>query len=226
MQRARDFFSPEEREKISKAVREAEKLTAGEIVPVVATSSGRYERAEDVGGLLFSLAAVTASWLRFQRVLPVQGDWSHGYRLTLGLGSLLLILIAGFMVGVAVTSRVAWLRRLLATRREMRREVERGAEEAFARFRVARTVGGTGILLYVSLFERMVCVLGDAPIGAKLDQEIWDKIHATITDGIRRKRPADAFCQAIAHCGELLSQHFPHRAGDVNKLGNELRIID
>jgi putative membrane protein len=226
MQTARDFFTSDEREKIRKAVREAEKLTSGEIVPVVATSSGRYERAEDVGGLLFSLAALTLCWFRFQRVLPVQGDWSHGYRLTLGLGPLLLILVAGFMLGVAVTSRIAWLRRLLATHREMRQEVERGAEEAFARFRLARTVGGTGILLYVSLFERMVCVLGDAPIGAKLDQEIWNKIHATITDGIRRKRPADAFCQAIPHCGELLSRHFPRRAGDVDKLGSELRIID
>jgi putative membrane protein len=226
MQGARDFFTSDERERIGKAVREAEKQTSGEIVPVVATSSGRYERAEDLGGILFSLAALTACWLRFQRVLPVQGDWSHGYRLTLGLGSLLLIVIAGFMLGVAVTSRVAWLKRLLATHRQMRREAERGAEEAFARFRVARTVGGTGILLYVSLFERMVCVLGDAPIGAKLDQEIWNKIHATITDGIRRKRPADAFCQAIARCGELLSQHFPRCAGDVNKLDSELRIID
>jgi putative membrane protein len=226
MQRARDFFTSEEREKISNAVREAEKQTSGEIVPVVATSSGRYERGEDVGGLLFSLAALIASWLPFQRVLPVHGDWSHGYRLTLELGSLLLIVIVGFMVGVAITSRVAWLRRLLATHREMRREVERAAEEAFVRFRVARTAGGTGILLYVSLFEHMVCVLGDARVSTKLDQEIWNKIHATITDGIRRKRPAEAFCEAIAYCGELLSQHFPHRVGDINKLGNELRIID
>jgi hypothetical protein len=47
--------------------------------------------------------------------------------------------------------------------------------------------------LYVSLVETMVCVLGDQPFRAKLDQEIWDKIHGTIVEGIRGGRPAQAF---------------------------------
>jgi putative membrane protein len=226
MKRARDFFTAEEREKISKAVLEAEKQTSGEIVPVVATVSGRYQRGEDVGGLLFSLAAVTISWLWLQRVLPVQGDWERGYKLTLGLGWLLFIVVASFMVGVGIVNRVSWLKRLLATHREMRREVERAAQEAFGRFRVGRSAAGTGILIYVSLLERMVRVLGNEPIGAKLDQEIWDKIHGTVIEGIRRGHPAEAFCQAIAHCGALLGQHFPHHAGDVHKLSNQLQIVD
>lgn len=141
MKHARDFFTPEEREKISKAVLEAEKQTSGEIVPVVATASGRYDRAEDIGGLLLGLIALTASWLRYQRILPVEGDWAHGQRLTLGLGWLLLIVVGGFIVGAGITSRVGWLRRLLVSHREKRQEVERGAWEAFGRFRVGRRDG-------------------------------------------------------------------------------------
>jgi putative membrane protein len=226
MTRARDFFTAEEREKINQAVTEAEKTTAGEIVPVVAASSGRYDRPEDLGGFLLALLLLTAGWLAFQGAVPADGDWAHGFRLTLRLRWVLLILIGGFIVGVALTSRVGWLRRLLATEREMRAEVERAAWEAFARLRVTRTTGGTGILLYLSLFERMVCVVGDEPIVKKVDQKAWDDVRDTLVAGLRGKRAADALCQAIARSGELLRTHFPVQPGDVNELSNELKALD
>lgn len=226
MNRAHDFFTTEEREKINQAVSEAEKTTAGEIVPVVATESGRYDRAEDLGGFLLALLLLTAGWLAFQGAAPADGDWAHGFRLTLRLRWVLLILIGGFIVGAAFTSRVGWLRRLLATEREMRAEVERAAWEAFARLRMSRTAGGTGILLYLSLFERMVCVVGDEPIAQKLDQKAWDEVRDTLVAGLRGKRAADALCQAIARSGELLKTHFPVQPGDANELANELRVLD
>jgi putative membrane protein len=226
MKRARDFFTHEERQKINQAVTEAEKQTCGEIVPVVAAASGRYDRPEDLGGFLLALLLLTASWLAFQGVTPLAGDWVHGFALTLRLRWVLLILIGGFMAGVALTSRVGWLRRLLATECEMRAEVERGAWEAFSRLRVGRTGGGTGVLLYLSLFERMVSVVGDEPIAQKLDQTSWDELRDTLIAGLRGKRPAEALCQAIARCGELLSKHFPPQPGDVNELTNELKVLD
>jgi len=226
MQRARNLLTPEEREKINQAVAEAEKQTAGEIIPVLATASGRYDRAEDLAGFLIALGTLTASWLAFQRVVPLGGDWADGFWLTLRLRWVLLILIGGFILGTALASRVGWMRRLLVRQREMREEVERAAWETYSRMRVGRTAGGTGILLYVSLFERMVCVLGDEPIAQKLGQEAWDEVRDLILTAIREKRPADGFCRAIRRCGELLGQHFPLPPGDVNELPNELRILD
>ncbi len=226
MKRASELFTPAEKEKINQAVVAAEKQTAGEIVPVVATASGRYDRAEDVGGLLVALAAFAVVWSRWQRIVPVEGDWAHGQRWTLGLPWLLLILVAGFIAGVAITSRVSWLRRLLTPMKEMREEVERAAWQAFGSFRVRRTAAGTGILIYVSLFERTVCVLGDELIAAKLDQKAWDGVRDTIIAGIRDGRTADAMCDAITRCGDLLAQHFPYRAGDVNELSDELRLVN
>lgn len=226
MNRARDFFAPEERERINEAVTQAEKHTRGEIVPVVATASGRYDRPEDLGGFLLALLLLTVSWLLFQGAVPVAGDWAYGFWLTLRLRWVLLILVGGFIIGVTITSRVSWLRQLLATNREMRAEVERAAWEAFSRLRVGRTAGGTGILLYLSLFERMVCVVGDEPVAQKLDQKAWDEVRDSLVAGIRSKRHAEALCQAIARCGELLSKHFPLQPGDVNELTNELRVLD
>lgn len=226
MKGASDFFTLEEKESINRAVAEAEKRTSGEIVPVVAAVSGRYDRAEDIAGLLFGLAALAFFWLLFQRTVPAEGDWALGYRLTLGLPWLAFIIVVGFIIGVALAGRVAWLRRPLVGEQEMRQEVERAAWQAFSRFRVGRTVAGTGILIYVSLFERMVCVLGDEPIASKLDQTTWNEIRDAIIVGIRERRAADAFCQAVARCGELLGKHFPCTAGDINELGNELRVVE
>ena len=59
VKRASRLFNQEERLAITTAVFEAEVETAGEIVPVVATSSGRYDRAEDLFGVAFVLVALT-----------------------------------------------------------------------------------------------------------------------------------------------------------------------
>jgi putative membrane protein len=225
MASAETFLSAAEREAVNRAVAAAEKHTSGEIVPVVASESGRYDRAEDIGGLVFAVLALTAAWTWGQRIEAVEGDWAHGQRLTLGLPWVVLTLVAGFIVGAFLTSRLAWLRRGLATDREMREEVQQRAWEAFARFRIGGTQHGTGILIYISLFERMVCVLGDEPIAKKIEQQSWDEVRDMILSGIRGRQPGDGLCRAVARCGELLGQHFPIRPGDVNELPNELRIL-
>ena len=50
MQRAANFFNAEQRQQITRAVAQAESGTSCEIVPVVATVSGRYARPEDMVG--------------------------------------------------------------------------------------------------------------------------------------------------------------------------------
>ena len=124
---------------------------------------------------LFRTASSKVIWLRFQRVLPVQGDWEDECKLTLGLGWTSLCIVARLIAEVSLTRRVAWLKRSPTPHPEMREEVDRAAKAAFDRFRVGQATRGTGILLYVSLVERMVWFFGDQPIGAKLDQEFGTK---------------------------------------------------
>jgi putative membrane protein len=89
-----------------------------------------------------------------------------------------------------------------------------------------KTQEGTGILIYISLHERMVRILGDDSISAKLTQDDWNGVRDTIIEGIRSKRPADGLKEAILKCGELLAQHFPIRPDDANELSNEIHIVD
>lgn len=226
MKPASKFFSEDERRAIASAVAEAERHTSGEIVPVVATASGRYDRAEDLFGVVGALLALAVAWILFQDIRPVAGDWASGRTLTLGLLPLLLIVAGGFVLGTVAATFLPVLALPFVTEREMRKEVERSAAEAFHRFRVRKTAAGAGILLYVSLHERMVRVLGDDAITEKLDQNDWDAVRDLIIDAIRANRAAEGLSQAILKCGELLSRYFPIQPGDVNEIGNELRIID
>ena len=52
---AKRFLSNAERDRISDAVKEAEKMTSGEIVPMVVSSSYDYPMANIIGGISLSL---------------------------------------------------------------------------------------------------------------------------------------------------------------------------
>jgi len=223
---ASKFFTQDERKAITSAVAEAERRTSGEIIPVIATVSGRYDRAEDLFGVVVALLLLALSWIFFQDIRPFETNWSSGLALGLGLISVLVIAAWGFIVGTIVATYLPILRRPFLTKQEMRQEVERNSAAAFQRFRVHRTRANTGVLIYVSLYERMVQVLGDDAINKRLNQSDWDAVRDLVIKGFRAHRPAEGLSRAILKCGEILSQYFPVPPSDVNQASNELRILD
>lgn len=226
MKRPSELFSEADRKTIAQAIEKAELNTSGEIVPVVAAASGRYDRAEDVFGLCLALAALTAAWFFFQDIRIADGVWASGSRLTLGLLPVLAILIAGFALGTAAATRFPVLKLLFVPKKEMDQEVERAAAHAFRQFRLGRTSGGTGILIYVSLLEHRVRVEGGGAITDKLSPRDWEEVCAAAVDGLKTGRPAEGLVRAIETAGRLLAPHFPILPDDRNELKNELCLID
>ena len=98
--------------------------------------------------------------------------------------------------------------------------------EAFQKFRLRRTRSATGVLIYISLYKRLVRILGDDAINEKLEDKDWDDICRTVIPGIRDRRAAEGLREAIQKCGILLSEHFPIQPGDQNELFKELKIVD
>jgi len=224
MIKASSRFDHEDRRRVEAAVAEAERSTCGEIVPVVATASGRYDRAEDLFGLLLGLASLAVVWAICQDV--VETPWAPSPTPALGLSWIIGILVAGFVVGAALATRFPMLRLPLVPRGEMREEVEHRALEAFQRHRVRTTAGGTGVLIYVSLYERMVRVVGDDAIAAKLTSQDWQAVCDLVVAGMKTGRATEGLEAGIRKAGELLSRHFPIRPDDVDELPNTLVLID
>jgi putative membrane protein len=225
MKKASAWFTESDRKALAEDIARAESATTGEIVPVVATTSGNYDRAEDLFGLVFALISLSVYWL-LRGVAPFGSKWSSGPAEGLSLPVVLSIVVVAFIVGAVLATAIPSLRTPFIPKSEMGKEVERRAAEAFHRFRIRNTAGATGVLIYVSLFEHAVRVFGDNAINEKVDQKTWQEICDLVVDGIRKGEPAGGLSAGILRCGEVLARHFPIDPGDKNELVNTLHLID
>ncbi|HMK37744.1 MAG TPA: hypothetical protein VK569_00295 [Bacteroidota bacterium] len=210
------MFPQEEQEKIASAVRQAEKITSGEIVPYVVPQSDHYESAEWRAGVLGGLAAFVA--MTFLRSSP--GDWA-GFD-PLGIGAVTLL---GGLAAMLAVRFIPALKRLCAGSHLMTRRVEQRAAEAFVSEEVFATHNRTGILIFLSIMERRVLVVGDSGIHARVRQDDWQEIIGFMVGAIRAGKPADGLVEAIGRCGALLAAHGVGRgASDTDELSDNLRI--
>ena len=134
--------------------------------------------------------------------------------------------VAGFVIGAVLASHVGRLRLLFTPRRQMRDEVAARARAVFFDSRVHHTSGNTGLLVYVSLYERMAAVLADQSIMDKLGQDVLDELCAALTRKLRDLHPADAISQTIRVAGERLAPVLPRAEDDVNERSDSLILLD
>lgn len=209
------LFSDADLEAVKAAVREAEGRTSGEIVPYVVAASDEYPSAAwkgaALGALLGPLVAVAFyEWL---------GLWGVYVPLWITFPAML-----GGGAGYLLTAWLPPVRRWMAGDEVLDLRARRRAEVAFLEEEVFRTRDRTGILLFLSLFEHRVVVLGDTGINQKVKQEEWDGIAAKLAAGIRAGRSGAALLEAIGECGHLLERRgVALQPGDVNELSDELR---
>ncbi|WP_236891957.1 TPM domain-containing protein [Desulfoluna limicola] len=226
MKKATKLFTEDEIRTIEAAIGEVEKKTSAEVVPVVATVSGRYDRAEDMFGFLLSLLVLGVAWVWLQGIAPTGDAWGGSPMLRLNLPVVLVILVVACFLGMALASHVPVLRLPLIAKREMQEEVESRAREMFQRLKIRKTENATGILIYVSLYEHMVHVVGDDTINAKFSREDWQALCDTIIRGFKDGRPEEGMRRGLLQCGDLLAPHFPIQPGDANELVDTLHLID
>ncbi len=224
MQSAFDYLNEDQQKQVEQAVVDAEKRTSCEIVPVLSTSSGRYDRPEDIVGLWFTILTALCLWYFFPRNAG-QGDWS-GLPLGIELIFAALLLIIAFIIGAIVGSRIGWLRRLFTPRQQMQDEVAARAREIFFDKRVHHTDGATGILIYISLFEHMAVALADQTVIDKLGQPFVDQICQHLTQGLHSGNATAAICNVIKEIGDQASTPLPRSEDDQNELHDVLVLID
>ncbi len=204
------LLSEADLETVRAAVVEAEARTSGEIVPYVVPESDDYTGALWKGAALGAIAGPLLA-----EVVYLRGDfWGGAIPLWLVIPSAL-----GGAAGFLLAALVPAVKRWLAGGDLLDERTRQRAEMAFLEQEVFRTRDRTGILLFLSLFEHRVVVLGDSGINQKVDSAQWDGIVQTVVSGIRGGHAKEALVEAIRQCGELLEKHgVARQADDRNEL--------
>ncbi len=202
------MFTESEFRKIEMAVEEAEAHTSGEIVVHFVDQSAGYRWVPWGAALISSLLTALLTW-----GLAWRESWQFS--------ALRFIEVQALSAAVAF-SFASWapIRRKLVRASEMAGRVHMGALAQFVLSGVATTRDRTGVLIYLSKFERRVEIIADAGIHKILGAGYWAVQADAIVTGIRAGRAVEAVCETVALMGRRLGEHFPRKADDENELPN------
>jgi len=229
--RSVNFFSEEENARIRAAVEAAEANTSGEIVAMVVHRSDSYREAEILGAVLTSAFLALLVEVAIQLISPwlSTSGWEHGGRLPAELVlygvSVWTYVPLAFLLFFPLRylfRRCESLKLAFVGRRRIQEAVRERAVRAFYEKGLYRTRDETGILIFLSLLEHKVWILGDRGINGRIPHQEWQDLAGELSNGLREGRACDALCSVIAACGAELARHFPRRPDDTNELADEV----
>lgn len=203
------FFSEADRAAISAAIKDAEVKTAGEIAVMVVPRSDSYPEGIILGGVMIGALlalALTDLW-------GYDSQWVY----------VPAAAVCTMLVGLGLKFMPS-LHRLFIPAGRLEELVRRRAEQAFFEKGLHRTRDASGVLFFLSCFERKVWVLADHGIYEKIDPETLQMHADHVVQGVKRGQQAQALCAEIDRVGEVLARHFPVRPDDVNELTDNVIV--
>jgi putative membrane protein len=217
-------LSEDDHARVSAAIAAAELKSDGEIIAIAADRSDSYH---DVGLhyavlVLFLVLAFFAAWphqleLWWTRLMGWSAEPTMRELLTLLLGFALAKFLAVLFILKWMPLRLALTPGTTKTRRVRRRAVmlfKTGGER--------RTIGRTGILIYLSLGEHRAEIIGDEAITAVTTPETWGEAMAALITHVKAGRPGDGIIAAVELIGAVLAEDFPKTSADTNEIPDKL----
>ncbi|HMW07379.1 MAG TPA: hypothetical protein PK079_07960 [Leptospiraceae bacterium] len=209
------LFSEEELEQIKSAVKDAEKTTSAEIVPVFYESCGLYPDTYWKSGIFFA-AAYSFCYLFYTKLTNTWGD---------SLSKFFVMQMTSGLIGVAAVYLIPAWKRLLTDKMFVKQRVRDVAYRVFLEESVFNTKTRTGMLLFISFFEKEALILGDEGINQKVTPDVWEGILSQLIQGMKSGEKTNSIIAAIRSMGNLLKQ-YPIDAKDTNELRDDLRLGD
>lgn len=189
-----------QQQKLALAIADFEEQVDCEVVLVIARSSNRYYQVHYLGALLGSL--LTFSLLQIfwpETSCPA------------------FIYLAGMLVGISL-SMIPGVKLWCVGSQALNEEVAESAAAAFLRHNLHRTSHRRGILIYLSLFERRIEVIGDLGIEQVLGGDVWQQVIKDFQSSLsattkKNHRSMENLTQALeevlASLSRKLHAHFP-----------------
>ena len=210
---------------VTAAVAAAEDQTSGEIVTVFAAQSNDYDDVALVWASVIAFLAMSVIGLfpEFYRGLydRLTGGWGHELTANQWLGTVIAV---GVLKWIGMWLILLWrpLRIWLTPRAILAGRVRARAIDLFKVGTEAKTLGRTGVLLYVSLREHRADIVADEAIAAKVAPEVWGDAMAALIDLVRKGKPGEGMAEAVRQMGVVLAAHFPRGSENPNELPDRL----
>jgi putative membrane protein len=202
-----DFFREQAKQSTAESVKSVESQTSAEVVVAVRRRSGEYRPAAYHFGF-FTSALVVLYLLVTPELVSV--------------GAIALDAVLGFGLGLLLALNVSPLLRLLVRSKALDGNVAAAARVAFFDLGISRTARRTGILVYVSTFERRCLVLTDVGIDVAALGPAWAECCAALSRTVAA-RDLPAFERALQGLGPILGAVMPRAHDDLNELSDEVR---
>ncbi|MBF0298131.1 MAG: hypothetical protein HQK51_05390 [Oligoflexia bacterium] len=231
-----NFFTSEEKEKISQTIKQVELTTSGEIVAMVVDQSDTYEEAAKLSLLGIGIFLGLMIELLIAVYLRIYHHWEDGplsfwpyWRNFIfqsvqetSLWRFLLLAISLYIIFTIILILDPRLKLKLISTDKMKKRVKEQAIMAFYQNCLYNTRSQTGILIFISILERQVFILGDRGINQKIPPGFWNTLTQELVSGIRQGKAGESICRIIEKCGHELAKHFPYLADDKNELSDNL----
>lgn len=218
-------LSDADHDRVTAAVAKAEQASDGEIVTIVTDKSDAYH---DVGlhyaVLAMLLVPAVLAFVPHACIEAVMRPFL-GWNAALDQGAAMLLLFVLLALAfLIVRFALAWmpLRIALTPRSTRGRRVRRRAIQLFRVGAERRTVGRTGVLLYLSLLEHRAEIVADEAIHTKVEPEVWGEAMAALIEEVKAGRPGHGMARAVEKVGEVLALHLPKSREDANELPDRL----
>lgn len=218
-------MSEAEHDRVTEAVREAEAGTAGEIVTIVADTSDHYLDTAmwwAVFAALAALAVLTAFPAVATRIIDaILGGWIT----SIGPVEYFELALATFVLTFALVRlilQIPSVRVPLTFPRVKSKRVRNRAIDFFKVGAESRTVGRTGILIYLSLAEHRAEIVADEAIHKQVANEVWGEAMVDLLKHVRDGQITDGMVAAVRDVGQILQQYLPRLDDDTNELPDRL----
>jgi putative membrane protein len=186
-------------------IRAIESATSAEVVVAVRARSGHYRHTDYLVGFILSFAALLVFLFATHEFSL---DWMP------------VDTLVAFTLGTLLSAGFSPLRRALTSRKLMRSNVRSAARAAFVDLGVARTSARSGLLVFVSSFERRVEVVADIGID-KADARPSVRRRCARADVDSPPSRLSLFLEALRSLGPILSRALPRTVDDANELPDE-----
>lgn len=212
-------------EEIKLAVTEAEKSTSGKIALAVAPESESYAFWELLAAVsvsvflvlcLFPLNQQIYSWLG--RIFWQAEPW-YLCGFYLGIASLMTIVLYFLF-------NIPYIDSLIIPQSAKNSAVTKRAMRYFTESGVYCTSEHSGVLIFVSYFEKQLRIIADKGLTEKISKDLWNLLSDELSDCFAKGNVKEGFLNAVEKCSKLLTENFPAKNENPNELGDSLVILE